>query len=130
MSPQAVLNDGNVVQEAKSDGHCPGTSAMLHRNLRETPHKVISAHGHYLTLDNGQRILDATGGAAVACIGHGDERVKKALIVQMNEVSYCHSLFFGTTSGEGLAKELIDSTHGHMSKAFIVSSGTTLIHKP
>ncbi len=125
MSPQTIINDGNVVYNPKANGNAPAGSAMLHRNLKEEPHKVISAHGNYLTLDNGQRILDATGGAAVACLGHGHERVKKAVAAQMDEVSYCHSLFFGTTSGEGLARELIDSTHGRMSKAFIVSSGTT-----
>ncbi|KAI9880262.1 MAG: hypothetical protein M1830_004607 [Pleopsidium flavum] len=124
MSLQTIVNDGNVVYNAMASDHAPSGSAMLHRNLKEEPHKVISAQGNYLTLDNGQRVLDATGGAAVACLGHGNDRVKKAIAAQMDEVSYCHSLFFGSTSGEGLARELIDSTHDHMSKAFIVSSGS------
>lgn len=51
-------------------------------------------------------------------------RVQSALIEQMSEVSYCHSLFYATHVAEDLAKLLIDSTHGEMSRAFFVSSGS------
>lgn len=102
-------------------------SAVLHRSLHTDPHRVVAAKGNYLHLTNGQKILDATGGAAVSCLGHGNERVKQAIIEQMDEVSYCHSLFFATAAAEDLAKELIDSTGGEMTRAFIVSSGTFLV---
>jgi adenosylmethionine-8-amino-7-oxononanoate aminotransferase len=49
-------------------------SAVLHRSLHHKPLHVISAKGNSLYLDNGQKILDATGGAAVSCLGHGNER--------------------------------------------------------
>lgn len=124
MSLQAIINDGNVVFNPKSDGIVSSKSALLHRNIKEEPRTVTSAQGNYLTLDNGQRIFDATGGAAVACLGHGNARVKRAITAQMDEVSYCHSLFYGSRSGEEFARHLIDSTKGRMSKAFIVSSGT------
>ena len=68
-------------------------------------------------------LSDATGGAAVACIGHGDPSVKDAVVRQMDEVSYCHSLFFSSSGAENLAKLLINSTNGVMTRAFIVSSG-------
>lgn len=123
MSLQVIVNDGNVVFSPKSNGIVSSQSALLHRNIKEEPRTVTFAQGNYLTLDNGQRILDATGGAAVACLGHGNERVKRAVAAQMDEVAYCHSLFFGSRSGEGLARHLINSTRGRMSKAFIVSSG-------
>ncbi|KAI9810097.1 MAG: hypothetical protein M1827_006708 [Pycnora praestabilis] len=124
MSLTAIINDGNVVYASKSDGQSSNGSAVLHRNLHQAPHKVVSASGNYLELVNGQKILDATGGAAVACLGHGNERVKDAIIAQLDEVAYCHSLFFASSGAEGLARELIDSTKGQMSKAFIVSSGS------
>jgi 4-aminobutyrate aminotransferase-like enzyme len=98
-------------------------SRILHRDLHTAPQRVTKALGLYLSLENGQSILDATGGAAVACIGHGDDRVKRAIARQMDEVSYCHSLFFSSTGAEGLGRELVLSTDGKMSKAFIVSSG-------
>lgn len=122
------MNDGNVVVTPSSK-HTNGStgnskSAVLHRSLHNDPHKVIRAEGNYLYLSNGQKIFDATGGAAVACIGHGNERIKEAIKQQMNEVSYCHSLFYATTAAEELAQELIDSTDGKMARVFVVSSGS------
>lgn len=101
-----------------------GPSPVLHRSLHHEPHKVVSAQGLYMHLSNGQTILDATGGAAVSCLGHGNERVKAAMAKQMDAVSYCHSLFFGTQVAEELAYRLCDSTEWMMRKAFIVCSGS------
>lgn len=132
MSPPApLLNEGNAVippllranKSALTNGNSKVKSAVLHRSLTSDPLKVVSAFGNYLHLSNGQSILDATGGAAVSCLGHGNARVKKAIVGQMDEVSYCHSLFYTTSAAEDLAKELIDSTGGEMARAFIVSSG-------
>ena len=102
-------------------------SSVLHRSLHKDPHTVVAAQGNFLTLSNGQKIFDATGGAAVSCLGHGNERVKKAVIKQMDTVAYCHSLFFATSAAEELAKELVDSTDGQMNKVFIVSSGSEAV---
>ncbi|TKA67182.1 hypothetical protein B0A49_05821 [Cryomyces minteri] len=124
----AIVNDGNVVYDAHTNDVAPsGTelkSALLHRNLQHAPIRVIGASGNHLHLSSGRRILDSTGGAAVACLGHGNERVKKAVARQMEEVSYCHTLLFTTPAAEGLAQELISSTNGAMAKTFIVSSGS------
>ncbi|GAB7340953.1 hypothetical protein MBLNU457_7297t1 [Dothideomycetes sp. NU457] len=77
----------------------PPKSSVLHRSLHTSPPHVISAQGKYLHLSNGQKILDATGGAAVSCLGHGNARVKKAVMAQMDQVAYCHSAFYGTSAG-------------------------------
>lgn len=45
---------------------------------------------------------------------------------QMNQLSYCHSAFFGTQASEDLAKFLVDSTGGKLSKLLIVSSGSLI----
>jgi adenosylmethionine-8-amino-7-oxononanoate aminotransferase len=98
-------------------------TSVLHRSLHNTPDQVVEASGLWLTLSDGRKILDSTGGAAVACIGHGDERVHRAVAAQMKQVDYCHSVFFSTPASEALAKELIESTGKKMSKALIVNSG-------
>jgi adenosylmethionine-8-amino-7-oxononanoate aminotransferase len=128
--PPAVLNDGNVVQVTAphKDTADPHSSNVLHRSLRLLPHKVVAAEGLYLSLSNGQKILDATGGAAVSCLGHGNKRVKEAITRQMDVVSYCHSLFYSTQVAEDLAAELCAGTGGEMTKAFIVSSGESPGH--
>ncbi|KAI9752747.1 MAG: endoribonuclease ysh1 [Chaenotheca gracillima] len=124
MSPSAILDEGPTTYSSSKKRIPPRGSAVLHRDLNEAPPRVHRALGSYITLTNGQRVLDATGGAAVSCLGHGNERVKKAIVAQMNEVSYCHTSFFTTSGAEGLARELVDSTHGHMARAFIVNSGS------
>ena len=126
----ALPNEGNTVYASISEptlnGQAPAlpVSAVLHRSLHQQPRRVVEAQGCWLTLDNGHKILDATGGAAVACLGHGHEAIKNAMFDQINTVSYCHSLFYGTAVGEALADSLIASTIHQMARAFIVSSGS------
>ncbi|OQO05796.1 hypothetical protein B0A48_09891 [Cryoendolithus antarcticus] len=104
------------------------TSAVLHRSLHHDPHQAVHAKGNYLCLSNGQKIFDATGGAAVACLGSNDERVARALIQQLTDgVSYCHSLFFATVAVEQLASLLTSSTNNIMTRAFFTSSGSEAI---
>ena len=56
------------------------TSRVLHRSLRETPPKAIGGEGMWLIAEDGRRILDASGGAAVSCIGHQHPRVIEAML--------------------------------------------------
>lgn len=75
-----IVNDGNVVDAEEVDLSTGGIesiaskSLVLHRSLHSDPLHVVAAEGHYLHLSNGQKILDASGGAAVACLGHGETR--------------------------------------------------------
>ncbi|KAJ9638372.1 hypothetical protein H2199_007060 [Coniosporium tulheliwenetii] len=119
MAPAVLMNDGNGVYDNKADGNTPFKSAVLHRSLHIEPYKVVGSKGNYLHLANGQKIFDATTGAAVACLGHGNERVKAAVARQMDEICYCHSMFFNTSATEGLADELITGTEGKLARAFL-----------
>lgn len=133
MAPGIILNDGNVTvlnsptaESALDDDWTSQVngSSVLHRSLHRQPLQVAHAIGNYITLANGQNIIDATGGAAVSCLGHGNERVNAAVAQQMIKFSYAHILFLSSGSSEELAKLLTESTDGHMTKAFIVSSGS------
>lgn len=99
------------------------TSALLHRSTHVLPKKAIGGMGSYIFLEDGQKILDSTGGAAVSCLGHGNEKIQKAIVDQINQLSYCHSSFFATPVAEELARFLVDSTGGKLSKLYVVSSG-------
>ncbi len=55
---------------------------VLHRNLRIDPEFAASGEGLILTLADGRRVIDAAGGAAVACLGHGNPRVVAAIAAQ------------------------------------------------
>ncbi|KZF20886.1 PLP-dependent transferase [Xylona heveae TC161] len=102
-------------------------SSVLYRSLGQKPPVVVNGDGNYLYTNDGRQILDATGGAAVACIGHNNARVKAAIAKELDSVCYCYTQFFTTPPAEKLSKFLTDSTHGQLSRAFIVSSGSEAI---
>ena len=49
-------------------------SAVIHRSLHCMPLMAVLTKGQDVHLENGQKIWDVTGGAAVACLGHSNER--------------------------------------------------------
>ncbi len=82
-------------------------SALLHRDLRRTPPTVVRGEGSWLIDAEGRRYLDASGGAAVSCLGHGHPRVTAAIRAQLDEVEYAHTSFFTNAPAEALAARLV-----------------------
>lgn len=87
---------------------------------------LVKAKGHYLYLDNGQRILDGCGGAAVACIGHGRKDVVKAMSAQAEQFAYVSWAHFENEPTQKLSDWLISSTGGRMNKVYLMCSGKCL----
>ncbi|MEX0638776.1 MAG: aminotransferase class III-fold pyridoxal phosphate-dependent enzyme, partial [Burkholderiales bacterium] len=52
---------------------------VFHRNPRERYPVAVRGDGAYLVDREGKRYLDASGGAAVSCLGHSDASVIKAI---------------------------------------------------
>lgn len=48
---------------------------------------AINADGMYIDLEDGRRVIDAVGGAAVACIGNGHPKVVQAIKDQVDKIS-------------------------------------------
>ncbi|KAI3336769.1 aminotransferase, class III [Xylariaceae sp. AK1471] len=85
---------------------------------------VTSAKGYYLHLSDGREILDACGGAAVACIGHGVRDVTDAMVDQARRVSYVPWGFFESESKKELSQWFLRTSGGHFNKVYIASSGS------
>jgi adenosylmethionine-8-amino-7-oxononanoate aminotransferase len=98
-------------------------SAVLYRDLALEFLPLARAEGNYIILENGRKIFDALGGAAVGCIGWGNKRVAQAIMDQILKVPYCETIFYTTQVQERLCWSLVNSTNGHMARAFIVNSG-------
>ncbi|KAK7419371.1 hypothetical protein QQX98_003323 [Neonectria punicea] len=122
LSTSAATVDGHAGPDLRGKDKLP--SAVLHRSVKSAPMQVVSADDKRLTFSNGHEIIDTTCGAAVACIGYNNKRVKKAMVEQIDKFAYCNSMFFGHPVGEALAAELINGTNGVMSKVYIMSSGS------
>ncbi|GMO38567.1 aspartate aminotransferase family protein [Bradyrhizobium sp. TM233] len=105
----------------------PRTSRVLHRSLRETPPKAIGGEGVYLFAEDGRRIIDASGGAAVSCLGHQHPRVIAAMAKQASTLAYAHTAFFSSEPAEALAETLVGHEPGGLAYAYFVSGGSEAI---
>ncbi|MGB4116378.1 MAG: aspartate aminotransferase family protein [Polaromonas sp.] len=97
---------------------------IFHRHLRQIPRTAVSGQGVYLTDADGKQYLDASGGAAVSCLGHGHPDVLAAMHAQIDKLAYAHTSFFTTEVAEELASKLIDKAPEGMSHVYFVSGGS------
>lgn len=86
--------------------------------------RVDFAQGAWITLEGGQRILDAAGGAIVSNIGHGNQRVAAAIGEASRRTSYAVPPWM-TAEREALLQEL----HTHwlpesLSQTHLTSGGS------
>lgn len=106
-------------------------TGYFYRHTDNEPYALVkSCSPLYVETVNGQRILDATGGASVSAVGHRNTRVKKAINSQLDEVEYCHPSFFKTTAALQLADLLVESTDGALTRACFAASGKLRKLKP
>jgi adenosylmethionine-8-amino-7-oxononanoate aminotransferase len=78
----------------------------------------------YLFDQSGNRYLDASGGAAVSCLGHGHPEILAAIREQVDRLAYAHTAFFTSEPAEQLADQLIRTGPPGMSHAYLVSGGS------
>ena len=100
---------------------------VLHRSLRETPPLAIGGEGVWLIGKDGSRVLDASGGAAVSCLGHQHPRVLEAMKKQASQLAYAHTAFFSSEPAEALADRLVGHEPGGLAYAYFVSGGSEAI---
>ena len=100
---------------------------ILHRpGVAKLP-VAIGGEGCYLIDSEGKRYLDASGGAAVSCLGHGHPRVIEAMQKQIARLAYAHTSFFTTEPMEALADLLIEDAPPGIDKVYFVSGGSEAI---
>jgi adenosylmethionine-8-amino-7-oxononanoate aminotransferase len=99
-------------------------SHLLHRSVSSQPCIAVSGDGMMITTASGADIIDASGGAAVACLGHGNRRVAAAIGAQAEKLAYAHTSFFSSEPAEALADFLLGEAPGGLTHGFFVSSGS------
>ncbi|MCW3476702.1 aspartate aminotransferase family protein [Limobrevibacterium gyesilva] len=99
-------------------------SRVLHRTLFADPMLAVRGEGIYLHTADGEKIIDGSGGAAVACLGHGNARVNAAIAEQLSKVAYVHTALFTNEAAEELADVLLGDEPGGLSHAYFCSSGS------
>ncbi|MED5608860.1 aspartate aminotransferase family protein [Pseudomonas sp. JH-2] len=102
-------------------------SHVLHRSLTQSYPTAVRGDGAYLVDSEGRRYLDASGGAAVSCLGHSDPAVIEAVRRQVGTLAYAHTSFFTTEPMEELADFLVARAPAGMRSVYFVSGGSEAV---
>ena len=97
------------------------------RNSKDLPPVGLKGAGVYLTDNQGKQYLDGSGGAAVSCLGHGDQDVINAIKSQLDSLAYAHNSFLTSEPAEELADLLVDNAPDGLDRVYFVSSGSEAV---
>ena len=88
-----------------------------------TPLTAVRAKGVYFWDTDGKRYLDFNSQLMSVNIGHGDERIKQAVIEQMDKIAYVNP--YAATEPRGVLGELLAKiTPGNLKKSFFTLGGS------
>ena len=100
---------------------------ILHRTIHVTLPTAVRGQGIELFDAAGKSYIDASGGAAVSCLGHGHPDVIAALHEQLDRLAYAHTGFFTTEVAEALADRLVEDAPEGLDHVYLVSGGSEAI---
>ncbi|KAJ7274348.1 pyridoxal phosphate-dependent transferase [Mycena haematopus] len=119
MSPSLISSPGEPNGKA-----APRATSILHRTPWIPP-VAVAAEGSYIELESGQKLFDAVGGAAVACVGMGHPAVNKALKEQIDRgLSYVYNMQLSNQPAEELAALITESSNGAFELCGFASGGS------
>jgi len=100
---------------------------LLHRQIHHAYPRAVGGEGIHLIDGAGRRYIDASGGAAVSCLGHQHPAVLAAMHAQLDQLAYAHTSFFTTDVAEALGEELLAHAPPGMSHVYFVSGGSEAV---
>ena len=100
---------------------------VLHRQINHAYPTAASANGVFVRDATGKEYIDASGGAAVSCLGHSHPVVLAAMREQLDRLAYAHTSFFTTDVAEELADELVAHAPDGIDHVYFVSGGSEAI---
>jgi adenosylmethionine-8-amino-7-oxononanoate aminotransferase len=104
-----------------------GAQHVFHRSTLTRPPVAVRGEGIYLIDADGRRYIDACGGAAVSCLGHGRPDIAAAIAEQSARLEYIHTGFFTSEAAEELATVIADMSPGSLERVWYTGSGSEAI---
>lgn len=101
-------------------------SHVFYRHTKMQPRRAVAGDGPYIIDQDGKRYLDASGGAAVSCLGHSHSDVVRAVKDQLDAIPYAHTAFFTSEAAESLADFLAERARG-LERVYFVSGGSEAV---
>jgi len=102
----------------------PNATRVFHRHTHMDPPVAVAGDGAWLIDRDGKRYLDASGGAAVSCLGHSDAAVIAAIRAQAATLPFAHTAFFTNEPMEALAEALVAKAPPGLSRVYFCSGGS------
>ncbi len=102
-------------------------SAVLHRHCSGVLPTVDRGEGVYLYDVDGNKYLDACGGAAVSSLGHQHPELISSVQSQLTRIAYAHTGFFTSPPAEQLAAKLANYAGESFSHTYLVSGGSEAV---
>jgi adenosylmethionine-8-amino-7-oxononanoate aminotransferase len=102
-------------------------TTVFHRMPKQTLPVAVKGEGIEIVDSTGKRYIDASGGAAVSCLGHSNQRVIDAIKRQAQALPYAHTSFFTTQPAEELASYLVEHAPQGLAHVYFVSGGSEAI---
>jgi adenosylmethionine-8-amino-7-oxononanoate aminotransferase len=103
------------------------SSVLYRHNVSHDLPRAVGGDGAWIVDEAGNRYLDASGGAAVSCLGHSNEAIRAALVDQVNSLAYAHTRYFTTEPMEAMADLLVGAAPDPLSKVWFTSGGSEAI---
>ncbi len=100
---------------------------LLHRAIHSPLPVAVRGRGIELFDASGKAYIDASGGAAVSCLGHGHPDVIAALHRQLDTLAYAHTGFFTSEAAERLADRLVEGAPEGIDHVYLLSGGSEAI---
>lgn len=100
---------------------------ILHRQIGHPYPTATTARGVMIRDSVGKEYIDASGGAAVSCLGHSHPDVLSAMHKQLDQLAYAHTSFFTSQAAEELADELVACAPKGLNRIFYVSGGSEAV---
>jgi len=100
---------------------------IIHRSLNKRFPVAVGGQGVWIHDADGKRYIDASGGAAVSCLGHGHPDINAAMHAQIDRLAYAHTSFFTTEVAETLAETLVEDAPEGISHVYFVSGGSEAV---
>lgn len=97
------------------------------RRLDSSLPVAVKADGVWIEDQDGNRYLDASGGAIVVNVGHGRKEIAKAVYDQILAYDYIHPTMFTTPAAEALAAALAEHAPDGIDRFYFLSGGAEAV---
>jgi len=102
-------------------------SHILHRQINSALPVAVRGQGVYIIDADGNRYLDASGGAAVSSLGHSHAGTIEAIKSQIDCIAFAHTATFTSRPAEELADFLVQRAPPGIEHVYFVSGGSEAV---